>query len=323
MGRFDKDDDDEMSWIKKMVLLIIGIIFVITIVAILMDGLEVIPAGHKGVITNSPGGPSMEEINEGYQWSTAYIWADVDVVEYRTQTVSFIGTDDGPDTHGSIQIITNDSVPIFLDLSVVYHVQDDRVSDLIIENGQNYKDRVIYPYVRSIARDVASQYQALDVIGEKRGAIEIAIAEGIRVKMVEKYIVVEGVPLRDIRIPAALEQSVISKKVAEQSVLTAQYLLEAQMFIANKTIVDAQANATSAVLISQGDANATVIRAIGQAEALRLIMMALNSTEDNATRDLLTYQYLQVMRDPSSNIKFIIVPSDGVPIILNTSDTSG
>jgi len=301
--------------------LMIGmIIIILSVMGVMLDMLEIIPAGHKGVIITSPGGPSLDEVNEGYQFGTRYIWADVEIVEYRTQTVHFVGADYSDDEKGSIQIITNDSMPIFLDLSVVYHIQEDRVADLIIENGKDYQNRIIYPYVRSIARDVASRYQALDIIGEKRSAVETTIQQNIITKMAEKNIIVEGVPMRDVRIPSNLESAIISKKVAEQAVLTEQYNLIARQYIANQTIVNAQANATAYVVEQTGFANGTVVRAMGQAEAMERIIAALNSTSyDNRTKDYLTWAYIQALTDPNTKVKFVVIPASGTPIILDTS----
>ncbi len=317
-GRIGMNGDGNRWRVLGMLLGLI--IMILSVLGVMLDMLEVIPAGHKGVIVTSPGGPSLEEVNEGYQFSTRYIWADVEIVEYRTQTVHFVGADYADDEKGSIQIITNDSMPIFLDLSVVYHVQEDRVADLIIENGKDYQHRIIYPYVRSIARDVASRYQALDIIGDKRSAVESTIQQTIITKMAEKYLIVEGVAMRDVRIPANLESAIISKKVAEQTVLTEQYNLIARQYIANQTIVNAQANATAYIVEQTGFANGTVVRAVGQAEAMERIISALNSTSyDNRTKDYLTWAYIQALTDPNTKVKFVVIPANGAPIILDTS----
>ena len=301
--------------------MIIGLVVVtFAILGVTLDMLEIIPAGHKGVIVTSPGGPSNEEINEGYQFSTAYIWADVEIVEYRTQTVHFVGADYSDDEKGSIQIITNDSMPIFLDLSVIYHIEEDKVADLIIENGKDYQHRIIYPYVRSISRDVASRYQALDIIGDKRSAVESTIQQTIITKMAEKSIIVEGVAMRDVRIPANLEAAIISKKVAEQTVLTEQYNLIAREYIANQTIVNAQANATAYIVEQTGFANGTVLRAVGQAEAMERIIAALNSSSyENRTKDYLMWAYIQALTDPNTKVKFVVIPANGAPVIMDTS----
>lgn len=316
----DRSGSNGSSRRSSMVVVVMILFSAMLVVGALLDALEVIEAGHKGVIIISPSGPSEIEVDEGYHWELRLVWADVRHVEYRTQTVHFVGSDFANDQTGSIQIITNDSVPIFMDLSIIYHIQPDKVADLIIENGLDYRDRIILPYARSIVRDVASHYAALSIIGDKRSTVETAITVQITEKFAEKYIVVEGVAMRDIRIPDSLENAIIQKKVAEQNVLTQQYNLAAQQFVANRTIINAQANATSAAITAGGSANATVIKAKGNAQAIDIVMAALNSSDvDNRTKDYLTYAYLQALTDPNSNIQYIIIPSDGgVPILIGT-----
>ena len=304
--------------------LMVGLVFAAIIIGVGVTGTEVIPAGYKGVMVNSPSGPETAEISEGWKWSASYVFADIENVEWRTQTVSFVGNDKGDDTSGSVQIITNDSVPMFLDFSITYHIQEDRVSDLAIENGLDYRERIIYPYARSIARDVASHYTALEIIGDKRGATEVAIGQGITTELSGKYIVVERFSMRDVRIPDNLERSIVAKKVAEQNVLTQQYNLFAQEYIANQTIVNAIANATSAAIRASGEANATVIKAQATAEAVQVVKLAVCSDGENATigtnctAEFLHYVYIQALTDPNGHVQFVMIPSEGgMPLILN------
>ena len=306
---------------KKTIIVVMGVAM-LAIILVLLSMLQLISAGHKGVIINSPLGIDSKEINEGWQFSPRYFLADIEKVEWRTQTESFVGSDMAYDELGSLQVITNDSVPIYMDLSVIFHLREDKVADIIIENGLNYKERIIHPYVRSISRDIASKYIALDVFGEKRNVVEQSIAQKITEKLAEKYIIVEGVALRDIRIPKNLEDAIIAKKVAEQNVITQQYNLQAQQYVANQTIINAIAQASAYVINAHGNANATIIKADAQAEAIEKVMKGLNSTNiDNRTKDYLTLLYIQALTDPSSNVRYVVIPSDkGVPIILDISN---
>jgi hypothetical protein len=55
----------------------------------------------------------------------------------------------------------------------------------------------------------------------------------------------------------------------------------------------------------------------------QIILKALNDTSDNATQNFLLYQYIQMLKDPDSNVKFVVVPANGTPLILNTDEKSG
>jgi regulator of protease activity HflC (stomatin/prohibitin superfamily) len=213
-------------------------------------------------------------------------------------------------------VSSQDNVGIYVDFSIVYHIEPSKVADLRIEAG-DYKQSVLIPVARSVPRDICAQFNALDIRGERRSVVEQGIRENITIKLAEKYIIVELFALRDIRLPAQYENAIVAKKVAEQNVITQQYNLQAQQFVANQTIINAQASADAVVINATAQANATVVLAKGRAEAIELIMAKLNSTPGNASADYLRYLYISALNDPNSNIQFIMVPTEGgTPIIV-------
>jgi regulator of protease activity HflC (stomatin/prohibitin superfamily) len=109
----------------------------------------------------------------------------------------------------------------------------------------------------------------------------------------------------------------VKKKVAEQNVLTEQYNLLAQQFVANQSIINATAHAEALIINATAQANATVILAKGRAEAVEIVMAKLNSTPGNATTDYLRFLYISALNDPNCNIEFIVIPTEGgTPILL-------
>jgi regulator of protease activity HflC (stomatin/prohibitin superfamily) len=313
-------DDDAFWTLRKVVAMIMSTVLIVVLLGAVAESTKVIPAGYKGVVFNSPTGPANEEINEGWQFNFEYLLADVIYVEYRTQTINFVGNDQGSDHSGSISVSSKDNIMIYMDFSIMYHIQEDMVSDLVIENGQNYQARIIQPIARSIPRDIAAHYNAMDIRGAMRGEVERAISENITISLARKYIIVENFAMRDIRLPAQLETAIENKKVAEQNVLTQQYNLQAEQYVANKTVVQMGAQAAAMLLNATAFANATVVRAEGQAQAIALVMKALQSPNiNNTTRDYLTWIYIQALTDPNTRIEYIIVPADGgIPVLINT-----
>lgn len=306
---------------KKWITLILTVLIILVVVGLIIGMVELVPAGHKGVITNSPSGPSNVEIEEGWQISTKYLFADISQVEWRTQKMAFVGADTAEADVGSIVLSSKDNIKVYIDFNIIYHVQEDMVSELVIENGLDYRERIINPIARSVPRNVGAQYNALDIRGSMRDEVEYAIAENITRALSEKYIIVEIFTLQDVRLPAAYEAAIEAKKVAEQNVLTQQYNLEAEEFVANKTIVRMNAEAAAVVINASAQRNATIIRAEGDARAIGIVMEYLNSTEDNQTREFLQWVYLKALTDPNTSIRYIILPSDGgVPILLDVSE---
>lgn len=313
-------DDDAFWTLRKIVAMGLSILLIVVMLGVISASTKVIPAGYKGVIINSPTGPDEEEINEGWQFDIDYLLADIVQVEYRTQTINFVGNDQGSDHSGSISVSSKDNIMIYMDFSIMYHIQEDMVSDLVIENGQNYQARIIQTIARSIPRDIAAHYNAMDIRGAMRGEVEQAISQNITVSLSKKYIEVEQFAMRDIRLPAQLESAIEAKKVAEQNVLTQQYNLQAEQYVANKSVVQMSSQAVALIINASAQKNATIIKALGQAQAIETVMKALKSPNiNNTTSDYLAWIYMQALTDPNTRIEYIIVPADGgVPVLINT-----
>lgn len=300
---------------------IVGIIVLIVIICLVIGMVEVVPAGHKGVIVNSPSGPDNEEIPEGWNFKMKFIFASIEEHEWRTQKMAFVGADTAEGDVGSIILSSKDNIKVYIDFNIIYHVDETKVSELIIENGADYRDRIINPIARSIPRNVGANYNAIDIRGSMRDEVEFAISENMSRALGEKYIIVETFTLQDVRLPAAYENAIEQKKVAEQNVLTQQYNLMAEEFVANKTIVRMEATAAAVVINASAQRNSTIIRAEGLGQAIDIVMTYLNSTGDNATREYLQWVYLQALTDPNTSIRYVILPADGgVPILLDVND---
>jgi regulator of protease activity HflC (stomatin/prohibitin superfamily) len=300
----------------RLISAILGTVGIFVLLMLLSESLIIVPAGHKGVLVTTPNGNNFEEINEGWSFSPYYILCSKELIRYNTQQEAFVGSDESADNAGSIMVSSQDNVGIYVDFSIVYHIEPSKVADLRIEAG-DYKQSVLIPVARSVPRDICAQFNALDIRGERRSVVEQGIRENITIKLAEKYIIVELFALRDIRLPAQYENAIVAKKVAEQNVITQQYNLQAQQFVANQTIINAQASADAVVINATAQANATVVLAKGRAEAIELIMAKLNSTPGNASADYLRYLYISALNDPNSNIQFIMVPTEGgTPIIV-------
>jgi len=231
--------------------------------------------------------------------------------------------------------ITEDNVEVYLDMTVVFHIEKGKVSELRIENGADWKDVIVLPILRSIPRDISAHYTIFEIAGVMRANLGISIEENITSALGEKHLVVESFSLRDVRLPQSILNSINAKMVAEQQVLEAINHLEQQVIDVQQDIVKAEA-----------EYNVTIIKASAQQEAIRIVMeqfateydyivtgngsnATLTPSTDNSTReDMINYYmmwlYINALSDPNSNIQYIMLPSEGgTPVILDLSGTSG
>jgi regulator of protease activity HflC (stomatin/prohibitin superfamily) len=264
-----------------------------------------VPAGHKGVILSSPSGPNREEINEGWTVNLGYVFSDIRIVRYNVQTRDMIGSQGN-----SLTIRSSDNLNVQMDLSLVYHFPGDRVADIWILYGDPLE--IIDRYMRSVPRDVASNFTGEYVGGIGRIIVEDEIQRELTAALGTYTIVVDDVLVRAVDLPDTVDKAIEEKLAAQQKVVTAE--LERQAIV-----IRAMAEADRVRLEAEGIRNATVLKANGTAAAMRLLIETLkfeDPTLVNATWAYLTLLYIQALSDPNSNISFIIITDGGVPIII-------
>ena len=116
----------------------------------------------------------------------------------------------------SMQVLSNDGLTIQLELSYRYQ-PFPRKSGFIEESiGSNYHDVVIAPTIYSVAREVIGQYNPEALYAEAREKIEGQIFERAKEVVAEKNINLDAVLIRDLTLPAKLQDAIEGKLVEEE-----------------------------------------------------------------------------------------------------------
>ncbi|HID91004.1 TPA: prohibitin family protein [Candidatus Bathyarchaeota archaeon] len=221
----------------------------------------------------------------------------------------------------AIGSLTSDSLAVDVDVTIRWAVDPTKLVDLYRNYpGLDWKGRTIVPLVRGVVRDVIARYKAIDTI-TRREEIASAITEELAIRLGETRslvdaISIESVDLRRIELPARFKDAIETKLREEQLMLAAEF---------NKTriMIMANASAQARILEAQGEANATLVRASATAEAMRIIAQALGSNSTEETRLAEIYLSLSLLKEIAATGKnvYIIVPTEGVPIIIPLKET--
>ncbi len=293
--------------LRELKIKIIGVILAIILVVIIVIPLSMlvnVPAGYKAVVVKGFGVGHV--FDEG--WNMKNPLSSVDFVRYNTQRVEFIGASYGEDNVGNIVVNSKDNVAIFMDFQVVFHLEEAYVSEIRVQNG-DFEETIIVPICRSVPRDVCAKFEALEIRGDSRDLVAAAIERNITAKFATKHIIMEEFALQEISLPVEYESAINEKKVAEQKVITEQYNLDAQEYIAERDIIDALAQA-----------NVTIIDADAKATAVGIIMDQFNVTnEAEAASIYLQWLYIRALTDEDTNIEYIMGDN---PFILDLGDGS-
>ncbi len=261
------------------------------LVGMLVTSIRIIPGGMMGVIVTSPTGPSYDELPEG--WSIVPFWNAVEVWPYRNQEIEMSGeTEETALSNRQIQAVSKDNLRIFVDASLIFQIPTNKVADVRILYGDAIAT-IIIPLMRSIPRDVISNFNAFELRGEQRETIALAITVALEGELAKHNIIVVLFAMRGIRLDESVEDAIAAKKIAEQNVITAS--LEKQRLI----------------ILAEAERNATILIAEGQAEAIRILTEAFDAMDNRTLAAYLTFLFFQALQNPDSNVQYVIIIPEG------------
>jgi regulator of protease activity HflC (stomatin/prohibitin superfamily) len=207
----------------------------------------------------------------------------------------------------SVTARTSDGQQLFIDASVIYAIDPEKVIDVHIQWKNRYTDELVRPQSRGIIRDAASQFGVEELVSSQRDAFKDAIQTVLAQKLEDNGLHLVDFVLRNITFSPEYASSVEQKQIAEQQAQQAKLVVEQRKQEAEQARQVAQGQADAAETAARGRANARLTEARAEAEALRLIAAALAGNPD-----LITYTYVQKL---GAGIQIMLVPSDN-PFLL-------
>jgi regulator of protease activity HflC (stomatin/prohibitin superfamily) len=290
----DKIIDLKPTTGKKIGIIVAASVGAVVLLILLSLSAINVPAGHKAVVVSGLGDIG-SQYDEGFRLKNPFV--QVEYIRWNTQYME-----------ETISVLTSDEYNVPVDFQVVYHLEEDKVGTIRVDNP-DYKFTVIRNVLRSEVRKTAADMNLTgNMINTKRTIFEAQVEQRVRDESEEYYIVIESVMIRNIDLPIQILDASEKRAAAKIDIETASYELEAERARAQKEQVRAAA-----------EANATIILAKGQAESIRILAMV----SENMTTEMLDYilslRYIAALRDPESNVQFVVVPMDGSPLILDLS----
>jgi len=185
----------------------------------------------------------------------------------------------------AITALTKEGLSVNLDITVLYHLIEEKASDVYRDVGLLYDETIIRPSIRAVIREVIANYDAKDIYSEKRQEAALNIAEVLKTKLEPRGIELEDVLLRHVELPADLAQSIQQKLQAEQESQRYDFVLEKET----------------------KEAERKRIEAAGQRDSQKIINESLTSS-------YLNYLYIQNLQNREGTIYVPTNPNTGVPL---------
>lgn len=251
-----------------------------------------IGAGEVGVKFSQFGGVQDDELGEGLHIVPP--WVSVTKYSVRSEVYTMSARPSEGEVVGDDQItaLTNEGLTLGLDISVRYRLVSEDASVVHKKLGTGYAEKIIRPTIKSVIREVVSRNTAMEVYGEQRELVATEMREEMEAALLEDGIIVEEVLLRNVRLPEKVADAIESKLQADQEAQRMVFVKQKEQLEAERKIIEAN-----------GAANATIVRATGEAEALRLINLELAKNPK-----LINYKYIQMLE--GQEVQTLIVPAD-------------
>ena len=237
----------------------------------------IIPAGHTGVI-DFLGNVSDVTLKPGV--SLVNPMAKVEKLSIKTQELKEV-----------MSVPSKEGLSVDLEISLLFKLDSDMANEIYKTVGADYAEIILKPQFRSVVRGVTARYEAKALYTASRERLATEILDELEKLVGPRGITVEQAPLRQIRLPARLTQSIEEKLQAEQDAQRMAFILQKEEQEADRKRIEAK-----------GIADFQDIVSIGISDQL-LKWKGIEATEKLAG---------------SPNTKVIIIGSgkDGLPLIL-------
>jgi len=286
----------------RMITIILAVSALLT--TVLSAGLVFVEPEERGVVISAlaPKGYREEALQPGLRWVMPFVErVELYPISRQAYTMSIATNEGAIQGDDSITARTSDGQEIFVDASVIYQIDPEKVVDVHILWQNRYAD-LVRAQARGIIRDAVSQFGVEDVVTDKRFELVDFINKNMTAKLDENGLILVDFVLRNITFSDEYAASVEQKQIAAQQAKQAAFVVEQRKQEAQQAVEPSKGEAEAAVIAAEGNAKARMIEAQAEADALKLIQEAIANNPE-----LLTYQYITKL---APNINTMLLPSE-------------
>jgi regulator of protease activity HflC (stomatin/prohibitin superfamily) len=294
---------------------IITVIIISLVFSILSAGLVFIEPQERGIIISAlnPNGYRSQVLQPGLRWIIPFFErVEIYPISRQTYTMSIVQNEGDIVGDDSISARTSDGQEIFVDASVIFEIDPQKVVQVHILWQDRYASDLVRAQSRGVIRDGVSKFGVEEIISEKRFELGDYIETQLSEKLAENGLSLVDFVLRNITFSPEYAASVEQKQIAEQQVEQQKFVVEQKKQEALQAVELARGESEARIIAAEGAAQARMIEAQAEADALELLSGIL---QDNP--DLLTYQYINKL---APTINTMLLPNEN-PFIFQLPET--
>ena len=189
----------------------------------------------------------------------------------------------------ALNLPSKEGLNVAAEISILYHVKEGNVIDIINDVGINYERTLILSTFRSASADVCAKFYAKDMHSGKRAQIETEIRNQMTNVLAKRGFVIESILLKSIKLPPGLYSAIENKLEAEQQAQQMEFVLQRETKEAERKRIEAEG-----------------------------IRDAQNIIKEGITQSNIEWRSLEVLRELSSSPNAKIIITDGkTPVLIN------
>ena len=157
-----------------------------------------------------------------------------------------------------LNLPSKEGLNVSAEISILYHVKQNKVIDIINEVGINYERTLILSTFRSASADVCAKFYAKDMHSGKRSEIELEIKNQMMEVLEGRGFVIEAILLKSIRLPVGLYSAIEGKLEAEQQAQQMEFVLQRETKEAQRKRIEAEGIRDAQNIIKEGITDANI-----------------------------------------------------------------
>lgn len=208
-------------------------------------------AGERGVRFNHFfDGVEEEELEEGLHLKAPWVSVINYNIKTKAYTMSVVSGEGQVRGDDRIVAISKDGLSVGFDVTVLYHIQPEKADVIHQTVGKSYPAVIIRPSARTVIRDEAGRYAAMEM-HQRRPEIAEGIFEELKPMFSDKNIVLEQVLVRNIIRPSQIEQAIENKLEAEQDAQKMEFVIQKEQKEAERRKIEAEGIAKANQIIGE------------------------------------------------------------------------
>lgn len=262
---------------------------IVTALFIGLFGLRTVPEGHTGVVLEQ--GRAVDQVEPGWHWVIP-VYQDVVTMSHRTETYTMSSSQSSQKiehdarSEDALSVKTNEGLNSQMDISIRYRMDREQAMKVYKQLGttEDVVEKLIRPTVREEVRTAASTYDINSIYAENRSDFRESVETDIRDDFEEFGFEVQKVQVRNIQLPAQVEEAIESKEAVQQEIGQKQNEIERERLEKERKIIEAE----------------------GEARQNEIL-------EESLSQEILTDRYIKALRSGDVKVAYIPLGDNGAP----------